>query len=547
MEWCYYNFYNFVFIFAGDKLLDVSYQSTSTTSEMDISVDESTSTSSPFLQAVDASRPSTSTSPPFLQAVDASRPSTSSQSKYPSTTSQASLSPQVIKHIKKLENCSDQKEAAISVVTEENRKLEQGMLKCFTVHQAQCLISGKPISRWQDTDVTNALALKSLGIKSYKYIRNVMNIPLPSVSTINRWISGINVEPGILNSVLRMMSQKSESFTLGQKACTLSFDEMKIDKKYCYDRGADRIYNPSNNVQVVMAQGILHKWVQPLYYSYDTKVTKELLTEIIKATEKAGYPVHGIVCDLSGANQGLLKSLGISMSCTSFENPQHPNRKVHVFADPPHMLKLVRNNLLDYGIETSFGFVNSDPLYEVIRYQKGDYKLTPRLSEENLTVSGPHRQKVKLAAHLLSESMVLALKQLAKKGILKSKNWEATSHFIDLVDKWFDLMNSSPNNVSKQSNNAFTSSEYQLNILSSVIEVFETAKVNDRVFPFMNGIVISSKSIHNIFADLKEMYSFRMLYTRRLNQDALEKSFGIIRQMGRGYEHPDPVSFKYRM
>ena len=64
---------------------------------------------------------------------------------------------------------------------------------------------------------------------------------------------------------------------------------------------------------------------------------------------------------------------------------------------------------------------------------------------------------------------------------------------------------------------------------------------------FVNGIITSSKSIINLFVDMKEIYSVSFLYTRRLNQDALEHSFGILRQMGRGYEHPDPVSFKYRM
>jgi len=32
-----------------------------------------------------------------------------------------------------------------------------------------------------------------------------------------------------------------------------------------------------------------------------------------------------------------------------------------------------------------------------------------------------------------------------------------------------------------------------------------------------------------------------------LNQDVLENSFGILRQMGNAHDHPDPLSFKYRM
>lgn len=111
--------------------------------------------------------------------------------------------------------------------------------------------------------------------------------------------------------------------------------------------------------------------------------------------------------------------MGISRSSTSFDNPHDPNRKVHVFADPPHLLKLVKNNLIDHGIETAYGTANSDSLYEVIRYQKGDLKLTPRLSELNLCVKGPMRQNVKLSAQLLSESMAKAIQKMARSGDIK--------------------------------------------------------------------------------------------------------------------------------
>lgn len=558
-----------LFICAGDELdvdksseLDVSQESNSSTSEMEVCEEVVTSAPSSSQEAysstseievseeVDAlvrpgSSPSTSTS------------TSSTSTSTPSTNSCYALSTvvrELTNNMEKLKQCSDEKDAQISVLRERNRKLEdrskiveKGILKCFSVNQAKSLISGKPITRWQDEDMANALALKGLGLKCYRYLRNTIKLPLPSTSSINRWVSGINVEPGLLNSVLRMMTQQSPKLTPGQKACTICFDEMKIDSKYCYDRGADRIYNKSSNVQVIMAQGILYNWVQPLYYGYDQRVTKDLLCSIITATEKTGFPVHGVVCDLSGANQGLWRSLGISRSSTSFENPHDPNRKVHVFADPPHLLKLVRNNLIDHGIETAYGTANSDPLYEVIRYQKGDLKMTPRLSELNLCVKGPMRQNVKLAAQLLSESMAKAIQKMAKCGDIKSKNWAVTSYLIDLIDKWFDVLNSSEQFGHKPSINAFTASDFQVETLKSIIHVFESATVKGKVFPFVNGIITSSKSIINLFVDMKEIYSVSFLYTRRLNQDALEHSFGILRQMGRGYEHPDPVSFKYRM
>lgn len=427
------------------------------------------------------------------------------------------------------------------------KQFEAALYKCYTVSQAQSLISGQPVLKWEDIDIINALSLKSLSTKTYKYLRNYMNMPLPDISTINRRIAEINVEPGLLNSVLRMMAQQSGSYTSGQKACTLSFDEMKIESKYCYDRASDTIYRPHNYVQVVMAQGILYNWRQPLFFGYDTKLTKVLLFDIISKTEKAGYPVHGVVCDMSGSNQGLLKSLGISMTKSHFDHPVYQERSVHVFADPPHMLKLVRNNLLDHGINTSFGFANSQPLYEVIEYQKGDLKLTPKVSRANLEVKGPARQKVKVAAQLMSESMEKAIQYLGEKGVVQAKTSQATHKLIGLVDKWFDIMNSSKVKGDKPLQSAYTASSSQLLVLNEIIDVFEKARCKDKVFPFQTGIVLSSKSLINLFADMVNQYSIKYLLTRRFNQDDLEETFGILRQMGRAYDHPDPISFKYRM
>lgn len=538
--------------FAGDHLdMDA-------TSEMDVSA---VATSSSHVTSEMEDRPKNSTTAEIsLKELSPSAPSSSSQTPerpvnpQKDQSTQASVSPDIMEQLKLQKQVCEQNATEIRILKEKLKQsedkakaCENALFKCFTANQVQCLVSGKPISRWQDIDMVNALALKSLSIKTYNYIRSHMNIPLPDVSTVNRWVAGINMEPGKLNSVLRMMAQQSESLSSGQKACILLFDEMKVERKYCYDKGADKIYQPHNYVQVVMAQGILYNWIQPLYYDYDQKMTKDLLCDLIEATEKAGYPVHGIVCDMAGANQGLLKSLGINMSNTSFHNPINSERQIHVFADTPHVLKLVRNNLLDHGIETPFGYASSEPLREVIRYQNGDFKLTPKLSESNLTVTGSLRQKVKPAAQLLSQSMADALQYLADQGIIRAKNCEATRHVVDLVDRWFDIMNSSSKNGHKPSAAGFVASPYQLSILTQIINMFQNATVKGKTFPFQTGIVISSKSIMKLYADMKDIYSVSFLLTRRVNQDSLERTFGILRQMGSAFDHPEPKNFKYRM
>lgn len=140
---------------------------------------------------------------------------------------------------------------------------------------------------------------------------------------------------------------------------------------------------------------------------------------------------------------------------------------MHVFADTPHMLKLVRNNILDHTIESPFGNVSSELLYEIVHYQKGGFKLTPKVSKANLYVKGPQRQKVKVTAQLLSKTMAKSLEYLENKDILKSKDLNATYQLIALVNKWFDIMNSSTKNGDKPSRSSFTSSAEQLRNLAS--------------------------------------------------------------------------------
>lgn len=60
-------------------------------------------------------------------------------------------------------------------------------------------------------------------------------------------------------------------------------------------------------------------------------------------------PVVAMVNDLGPTYVRLWNTLGISMEKTYFENPAAHDRKVFAFADAPHMIKLIRNNFLDYG------------------------------------------------------------------------------------------------------------------------------------------------------------------------------------------------------
>ena len=137
----------------------------------------------------------------------------------------------------------------------------------FSSTQIKIMIgqSSRRVYKWSDDDIRRAFTLKSVSSKAYRYIRNIWKVPLPSPSTLNRYIQNINFEPGILKTVLQFADKTSEMLAPMDKLCSLSFDEMSIEKKYVYDRGADKLYGPHSKVQVAMIRGITSSWKQPVF------------------------------------------------------------------------------------------------------------------------------------------------------------------------------------------------------------------------------------------------------------------------------------------
>lgn len=75
--------------------------------------------------------------------------------------------------------------------------------KVFTAGQIKLLMSSNTNTRikWSAEDITSAIALRSISPKAYRYLRNVKEMPLPCMSTLNNWGATFNIPPGILTDV----------------------------------------------------------------------------------------------------------------------------------------------------------------------------------------------------------------------------------------------------------------------------------------------------------------------------------------------------------
>jgi hypothetical protein len=78
-------------------------------------------------------------------------------------------------------------------------------------------------------------------------------------------------------------------------------------------------------------------------------MTKDILFNIIAEVHNAGFEVVALVSDMGPTNVGLWKNLDIKPPSTSWFENTITNKRVHVFADVPHLLKLARNHFIDKG------------------------------------------------------------------------------------------------------------------------------------------------------------------------------------------------------
>jgi hypothetical protein len=323
--------------------------------------------------------------------------------------------------------------------TSEDKEIVEAVRKLFTPGQLKKL-SGKRQVRWTAEDVASAISLRSVSPKAYRYLRGKCNYPLPGLSTLRRWAATFQMHPGMQKRILMLMEHKGKSLSALEKLTVLSFDEMFIKNDICFDKNRQQVLGPHRTVQVIMARGLCSNWKQPVFYDFDQPVTKDLLNVIITNLHISGYIVVAIVSDMGSTNINLWNQFGININANSFKHPRDESKKIFVFSDVPHLLKLLRNHFLDNGYILSHNIISKDSIEQFLKISDpSDLKIGHKISQHMLDVRGSQRQKVSTAAKLLSETTANAIKYCGDNKLISDPNYRATSAFIKLVNDWFDI------------------------------------------------------------------------------------------------------------
>lgn len=124
-----------------------------------------------------------------------------------------------------------------------------------------------------------------------------------------------------------------------------------------------------------MARGFFSKWKQLVFLDYDKPLTAEVVNDILTQLYEAGFTVVSITSDLGPTNSSRWTSLDIGIKDNQqcfFTHPCDSSLKVFVFADPPDLLKLIRNNFIDHGFNIDGVFIGKEYIEKFLLLNKSE-------------------------------------------------------------------------------------------------------------------------------------------------------------------------------
>jgi hypothetical protein len=327
--------------------------------------------------------------------------------------------------LKKVENemiqgryVNKKQKALLEEEIKEKERIMTCLRKRFSKAQLDRILDDKN-THWSQDDYRKAITLLGVSDKAYKITRELLNVPLPARSAVKNLLSNIEMPEGILSGVLDLLSAAGN--TMSELDCQVSFcfDEAQLSskKQVTYNTTTDQVQGPHKLMQVGMISGIFSSYTNPVFYQHSCAMTKKVLFDILKAIHDSGFHVRVIICDLGIDNQKLMKELQVDEKKPFFNHPS-TNKRVYVWADPPHCEKLLRNHLLDTGIDLQ----PEDPGQKCATRQPLQALVTdsahadlPRhsLKQEHLNVQGSERQRCQPARDVLDSRVADALETMA--------------------------------------------------------------------------------------------------------------------------------------
>jgi len=403
---------------------------------------------------------------------------------------------------------------------------------------------------WNEKDMGKFIAIYSISKRAYFHLQKRWNYPLPSESTLKRWLQKVEIKPGqLIRPVMNLLDSEFAVLPITERIAVMSIDEMDIDERYDYDPKEDQVLGGCKSSYVVSIRGLFRRWKQAIQFDWENMVTSEDLINIIKALYQVNIEVRAFVCDMGPKNQRLWRDLDLGIVKDGEINKTwfiHPitSKKVYVFPDYPHLLKLLRNHTVDSGVYFPNGQKLEKSLFQdLLRKQKTEFCLTPKLTHKHIYLRGKQRQNVGTAFQLFDTTVSKAIRLLIPGNVTQS-------NFIELVSDYSQLANvrtSKPNADPTKSAYGMNLKE-QDEVINAMFHTFQSITIGPRkrrtYAPFQKGMLMHITSMRQLYLDLNKEHGVEYIIPSRLNQDHLENLFSQLRGLGGFNSNPTALEFK---
>lgn len=419
-----------------------------------------------------------------------------------------------------------------------------------------------------------ALNLHFISPRAYNFVRDNFNTCLPHTRTLARWYKNIDGEPGFSTESLEALKLmfKNKKDPSKKVLCCLCFDEMALrrcvewdGKKFTGFVNCGQKANEGDNLPVAkealvfMLTCINGSWKFPIGYFLVDGVTAEQKAELVKLcidlVSECGIDIITLTFDGCPANFSMAKILGCKLDSEHI-NPvfTHKGRKVAIFPDPSHMLKLIRNTLGDKGIlrdgtgkSVSWQFIQ---LLVELQENEGCH-LANKLRAAHVNYK-KQIMKVKLAAQLFSESVAVAIEYCKEELKLEEfQNSKGTIDFLRNFNNLFDLLNSrNLRAYGFKKPLGLNNFDQNFSFLNNMSDYIKSIKLGSSCILDTNrktgflGFLIDIQAIIFIYREYVANGNLDFLSTYKLSQDHLEIFFSAIRAKGGFNNNPTATQFK---
>jgi len=333
-----------------------------------------------------------------------------------------------------------------------------------------------------------ALTVYFLGPSVFHLLHD--HFSFPSIRTLRKITSKYEFQPGLNDFMFDFLSFKTKTFSSDMLNCILCADEMSIKTNLFYNLSKDQIigfnqspscktYDPAKHALVLMIRGINYSWKQPIAYylisnSCNSNDLQDIICTTIRKLENININVKAFVTDQGYNFVNFSKNNDVTP-----ENPyfQVDHKQIIYIFDPPHLLKSTRNMFFKHNFIVNNDVLDKKHIDTFYNHDsKCNVRMAPKLTYAHVHPGPFEKMKVRLAAQIFSHSVAAGMSVALNQGILPTTS-KCTIHFINFMDRLFDIFNSSDTPNRKIYNNPFKNEKHQIDHLIIMEEMFKKMKV----------------------------------------------------------------------